>query len=618
METAPIKILMVCTANICRSPYAELRARALSGGRIEVSSAGVYGYVDHPIDHGMANELAKRGILSEEFRSRRLTKAMIDEADLVLTAEAGHRAHILDEWPGAVRKVFTFEQFVRALKDVDPGTTGRDLIAQAYAHRGQVRPDHDIPDPFQRGSVAAELAASALDKALTTILRRLDGTGAPAATVTDDQVDRRLAGVGVRIPDILLPREGVPLDTWAVVACDQFTSQPEYWREVEARVGTHPSTLRLIFPEVYLDQPGGTARIASINQAMRDYLAAGLFRTFPRTMFLVRRETGQGIVRWGLVVALDLEQYDWTPGSTTLIRATEGTILDRIPPRKAIRRDAPLELPHILVLISDAARRVIEPLAAKTHELTHVYDVDLMLGGGRVAAWAVDGQSDLAGVADGLVALRKDLDPANPLLFAMGDGNHSFATAKSIWDDVREGLTEQERATHPARFCLVELENIFDAGLTFEPIHRVLFGLSREAFEAALSGQCASFAFEGTDDVLARIADQSQQRFGYADADAVGAYTLTGPSASIPAGTLQKVIDGLVASGACEVDYIHGADVALELGRRPGNSALLLPPVAKETFFATIVADGALPRKTFSMGHAEDKRYYLEARRIAP
>lgn len=431
-------------------------------------------------------------------------------------------------------------------------------------------------------------------------------------------LDAQLAAVAVRVPDVLVPRPDVDLEKWAVVACDQFTSQPEYWQRVEDYVGQAPSTLRLIYPEAYLEEADPAARIAAINAAMGAYLEADLLRTLPHTMLLLRRTTGHGVVRWGLVTALDLEAYDWASDSRTLIRATEGTILDRIPPRKAIRKDAPLELPHILVLLSDDRRAVIEPLAARTSSLTAVYDTTLMEDGGRIQAWAVDGVEDLAGVARGLAALHAGLDADNPLLFAMGDGNHSFATAKSIWADLREGLTEAERADHPARFCLVELENIFDDGLEFEPIHRVLFGLTHAAFEAELAKHCGWFAFAAAtpEEAEALIEDQTVQRFAYADADVCGVYQLTKPQASIPAGTLQRVIDALIASGTCEVDYIHGADVTLELGRRPGNIALLLPPVAKDTFFASIVADGALPRKTFSMGHAADKRYYLEARRI--
>ena len=428
-----------------------------------------------------------------------------------------------------------------------------------------------------------------------------------------------LARVGVRVPDVLLPKPGTDLQAWAVVACDQFTSQRDYWNRVDVFVGDKPSTLRLIFPEAFLDEAEPQRRVAAINAAMRGYVDAGLFDEHRQTMVLVRREDGHGLVRWGLVVALDLEAYDWHAGSRTLIRATEGTIEDRIPPRKLIRRDAPLELPHIMVLISDPARSVIEPLAARADGFVPLYDTDLMQGGGHITGWAVRDEADLDAVAVALGALRADLDDANPLLFAMGDGNHSFATAKSIWTDVKATLPEDQWEGHPARYALVEVENIFDAGLEFEPIHRVLFGLSREAFEAELARHCSSFAFTeatGPEAALAAVADSAGQAFAYADADGAGVYTLIEPEASIPAGTIQRLIDALVGAGACEVDYIHGTDVTADLARRPGNVGVFLPPIPKDTFFASIVADGALPRKTFSLGHAEDKRYYLEARAI--
>lgn len=428
-----------------------------------------------------------------------------------------------------------------------------------------------------------------------------------------------LARVGVRVPDVLLPRPGIDLNAWAVVACDQFTSQPEYWQQVLEIVGDKPSTLNLIFPEVYLEQPDGGARIASINATMRRYLADDLFEAHPETLVLVRRETSHGAVRWGLMVTLDLEHYSWESDDRTLIRATEGTILDRLPPRVQVREDAVIELPHIMVLISDDARRVIEPLAADTRRLTQLYDTELMLGGGRVTGWAVNSNEDLTRVATGLESLNAELDPANPLLFAMGDGNHSFATAKSIWENIKSSLTAEEFENHPARYCLVELENIHDPGLEFEPIHRVLFGADRDVFEQTLAAHCTGFTRTTcTDlaDTLTQINHQGAQRFGYVDTDGFAVYSLDMPTASIAAGTLQRIIDSLVGRATAEVDYIHGADVTEELGRRSGNLGLLLPPVAKDAFFASIVADGTLPRKTFSLGEAEDKRYYLEGRRL--
>ena len=429
--------------------------------------------------------------------------------------------------------------------------------------------------------------------------------------------EQTLARIGVRLADILLPRPDVDLQRWAVVACDQYTAQSDYWAAVEDLVGDSPSALRLIYPEVYLGEPDPQSRIDAINASMRDYLERGLWDTYEETLLLVRRATTVGVVRWGVMVALDLERYSWNADDRTLIRATEGTILDRIPPRKRIRENAPLELPHIMVLISDAAGSVIEPLAAMSNDLTPVYDVGLMQGGGRVTGWAVPVQA-LPAFADALAALYDALDPTDPLLFAMGDGNHSFATAKSCWESLKTTLSDAERETHPARWALVEIENIFDQGIEFEPIHRVLFDTPREVFEAELARHCASFVVSPTDTaahLIERVSSATEQTFGYCDRSGYATYTLADPKASIPAGTLQAVIDALVAAGR-EVDYIHGTEATSAIGRRGANLGLFLPAIPKDSFFASIVADGALPRKTFSLGEADEKRYYLEARRI--
>ena len=429
--------------------------------------------------------------------------------------------------------------------------------------------------------------------------------------------EQTLARIGVRVADILLPGPDVDLQRWAVVACDQYTAQPDYWAEVEDVVGDAPSTLRLVYPEVYLNEADPHRRIDAINTTMRDYLERGLLDTYESTLVLVRRRTATGVVRWGVMVALDLERYSWNADDRTLIRATEGTILDRIPPRKRIRENAPLELPHIMVLISDPARSVIEPLAAVCGTLTPAYDVELMQHGGHVTGWAVPAEA-VPLFAEALAALHDGLEGADPLLFAMGDGNHSFATAKSCWDDLKPTLGDAERATHPARWALVELENIFDPGLEFEPIHRVLFDTPRDVFEAELALHCGSYRVspaDSSDELMRRVAASAEQTFGYCDRSGYATYTLSDPEASIPAGTLQAVIDALVAYGR-EVDYIHGAEATDQIGRRGSNLGLFLPAVPKDSFFASIVADGALPRKTFSLGQADDKRYYLEARGI--
>ena len=423
--------------------------------------------------------------------------------------------------------------------------------------------------------------------------------------------------MGIRTSDLMIPKKNIDLSKWAVVACDQFTSEKDYWKDVDKIVGKAPSTLRLIFPECYLEDGDGDKRISDINRNMSEYVEQDLFETYRDCFFLVKR-TCKGASRWGLMASLDLDRYSWEKDSKSLIRATEGTILSRIPPRKKIRKDAPLEIPHIMVLISDKDRSIIEPLSDKVDRLKEVYDVELMKNGGHLQAWLVDSDADKNAIADAFEKLYDALVPSNPLLFAMGDGNHSFATAKSCWEDIKQTLSEEERKTHPARFCLVELENIFDPGLVFEPIHRVLFNVPEEVFLAELDKNAEKVKTEkvGCRNCIAkRIADQDRQRFGYCTSDKHVVVTLEKPSANIAAGTLQKVIDSLISKGY-SVDYIHGADVTDKLGSEKGNIGLFLPAIDKATFFDTIIKDGALPRKTFSMGEANEKRYYMEARKI--
>ncbi|MBQ7508468.1 MAG: DUF1015 domain-containing protein [Spirochaetales bacterium] len=430
-------------------------------------------------------------------------------------------------------------------------------------------------------------------------------------------IKERLQAMGLEAADIMIPKKEIDPSAWAVVACDQFTSEKEYWEDADRIAGKKPSTLRLIFPECYLEDGDGDRRIADINRTMKEYVDENLFDTYRECFFLVKRTCGSAC-RWGLMAALDLDRYSWEKDSKSLIRATEGTILSRIPPRKKIRKDAPLEIPHIMVLISDSRRSVIEPLAAETSKLKKAYDFELMKNGGHLEAWVVDSERDMEQVTSAFEVLYRELDPANPLLFAMGDGNHSFATAQSCWEDIKQTLSEEERKTHPARFCLVELENIFDPGLVFEPIHRVLFNVPEDVFLEELKKTASDVSLEtvGCRNCIAKkIADQGEQRFGYCTADKHVVATLKNPAANIAAGTLQKVIDALLAKGY-SVDYIHGADVTDKLGSEKGNIGLFLPAIDKGTFFDTIIKDGALPRKTFSMGEANEKRYYMEARAI--
>lgn len=436
--------------------------------------------------------------------------------------------------------------------------------------------------------------------------------------------ERYQNNVAVQVPRVLLPKKGTNYHKWAVVACDQFTSQPEYWEEAKRIVGKAPSTLELILPEAYLEKPGEKERISAIKASMRAYLDEGVLEEKPQGFVLVTR-TVEGNTRTGLVMALDLEAYDYQKGSTTPIRATEGTIVSRIPPRLKIREGAPIELPHILVLIDDPDRTVIEPLALKKAKLTKLYDTDLMQDGGHITGHLVDAEDDILGVLGALEQLkdaekfRAKYGDHAPLLFAMGDGNHSFATAKAYWEKVKETLPESERADHPARYALVEVENVHDDGIVFEPIHRVVFGVSgNRAIETLLrlfkeQNGCARVelgrmpsAQSGDTHILPFLTGEVE-----------GAFIVSCPKSQLAVGTLQAAIDALLAEvPGTEVDYIHGAEVVKELSKKGGAIGFLLPAMKKSEFFPTVVYDGALPRKTFSMGEANEKRYYMECRRI--
>lgn len=427
-------------------------------------------------------------------------------------------------------------------------------------------------------------------------------------------------GVGVLVPEILLPREGTDYAKWAVVACDQYTSEPEYWADARAFIGDAPSTLDLFLPEAFLGEPDEGERIAKIRANMRRYCEENILRKLPQGFVLTRRSCN-GLTRHGLVLALDLEAYDYSKGSQTLIRATEGTIEDRIPPRLRIRDGATIELPHILVLIDDPTHSVIEPLAAQTEKMEQLYDSDLMASGGHICGWLVDNEAQIAQALQALTALA---DPAAfaekypgkaPLLFAMGDGNHSFATAKANWEKLKTGLCEAERAEHPARYALVEIENVHDEGIVFEPIHRVIFHADAAALEsirAELEKQ------NGEAHIIENGAQAGEGHvLPFVTAEKSGAFFVPHPKQQLPVGTLQTALDAILPTlDGAEIDYIHGADVVEKLAAKGHATGFILPAMEKGELFPTVIYDGALPRKTFSMGEANEKRYYLECRSL--
>ena len=416
-------------------------------------------------------------------------------------------------------------------------------------------------------------------------------------------------GLGFYPADILLPAEA-DLKRWSVVACDQYTSEPEYWQRVEERVGSAPSALRLILPEYKLAQGDVTADITAINRTMEEYRQQNLFRELPDTLVYVERTLSSGKTRRGLVGMSELDSYDYTPGSPSLIRATEGTVLSRIPPRVAVRKDASLELPHIMLLIDDRERTIIESLAAETDKMEQLYSFDLMENGGHIAGWRLN-RDQLERVASGLRALaqpeafaaRYQVEDKPVLLFAVGDGNHSLATAKAACALRRE---QEPESAALAAYALTEVVNLQDDALEFEPIHRVVFGVD---VKKAIASLIAAYpgAYEGRGE---------GHRLVYVSAEGEGCVTVPEPAAQLAVGTLQSWLDAYLKVNGGEVDYIHGEAVTRELASRPGNLGFLLPAMGKDQLFRTVICDGVLPRKTFSMGEAQDKRFYLEARAI--
>ena len=442
--------------------------------------------------------------------------------------------------------------------------------------------------------------------------------------------------LGILIPEVYFPRPGIDLTKWAVIAVDQFTSQPEYWDQVAHIVGAAPSTFHLTLPEIYLEQPGEAERIQRIQATSRQYLDEGVLQ--PRTGLIYVERTAKGKTRKGLMVCLDLECYDYTKGSTSLIRATEGTIVERLPPRMKIREGAALELPHILVLIDDPQRTVIEPIGAAATRLEKLYDFDLMLDSGHLTGYAVNDPALEDAVVAALrelarpdtFAAKYDITTDRPvLLFAMGDGNHSLATAKAIWEKIKPTVGLH----HPARYALVEIENVHDEGLEFEPIHRVLFNLQQDFFAALKHtfGENLTYTpVASAEEMISRVdAAHSHAAHGHAAVQSIGlvgggvgktfgVIEVAHPASNLPVGTIQSFLDAfLKASGAEKIDYVHGHDVTVRLGSQPGNVGIYLPGMDKDELFKTVILDGALPRKTFSMGEAAEKRFYMEARKIA-
>lgn len=400
--------------------------------------------------------------------------------------------------------------------------------------------------------------------------------------------------------NILLPQKNTNMYQWSVVACDQYTSQEDYWKEVENIVKDKPSTLNLIFPEVYLGKDD--SRVDDVHKKMKQYIDQHILEERIQDGFvLVERQTESGI-RLGLVGVIDLEEYDFTPGSSSLIRATEGTIQSRIPPRLKIRDGADIELPHVMVLIDDPHKQLIEFLYEQREELSLLYDTDLMLKGGHIKGYAITGEKSKE-VNEMLYKLQAE---SNGFFLAVGDGNHSLATAKAYWEKVKKELST-EQSDHPARFAMVELVNLHSPALIFEPIHRVMFNIDVNNFVDRFKDYLDSHKIEYTHGNDIVIIDKDKELN----------FALSHTNGRLPVDILQHFIDEyLEIHKDVSIDYVHGDEALLSLGQKEGNCGIRLGAIDKNTLFPAIAAGGVLPRKTFSMGEAHEKRYYIECRKI--
>jgi uncharacterized protein (DUF1015 family) len=465
---------------------------------------------------------------------------------------------------------------------------------------------------------------------------------------------------GLTVPEILLPAATTDLKAWAVIACDQHTQDREYWKRCEATAAGKPSTLHIILPEVYLGDADKQERIKSIHSAMENYLKDDVFSAAKKCFIYIERTTSYGRVRKGLVTALDLEAYEWEPDSKALVRATEATIVERIPPRMEIRRGAALESPHIMLLANDKAKKLVEQTGELAKKNPATYSTDLMENSGSIKGWIVDSEEEMNHVQAALETLKKDGTGADgsSFLFAVGDGNHSLATAKAVWNEFKlknGGIKGTDGRisipagfeNHNARYALVEIVNIYDDGLTFEPIHRVLFNMKDT--DADLLTQTLCKKLGGTAEVCGskkELNDKVSASKGFigivTQKSGSPVYTLIRTDITdLVVSKLQPALDEFLkaaqdsaanggntaGSGASkdaatstaqkpEIDYIHGSDEVFRLGEKQNSIGILLPPIAKESFFSTIAGNGPLPRKSFSMGEASEKRFYFECRAL--
>ena len=410
--------------------------------------------------------------------------------------------------------------------------------------------------------------------------------------------------------NIMIPKN-VDMHKWSVVACDQYTSEPDYWNEVENIVGDSPSTLNLILPEIYLEESNVEERIKKINENMKKMIDEDIFEEYKDSMIYLERTQSDGKVREGLMGIVDLEDYSYEKGSQTLIRATEKTVIERIPPRMKVRENALLELPHIMILIDDEKKDIIESLKTKVTDQDVVYNFDLMQNGGHIKGYKLNNNvieeviSKLESLADKDYFEQKyNVSDNGVLLFAMGDGNHSLATAKACYEKLKETMTEEEYLNNPARYALVELVNLHSDALEFEAIHRVIFDTDVEDLLNNL------YHYYDINE------NGVGQKFRIVTKDFDKTLYIKNPKSNIAVGSIQMFLDEYLGNHKGKIDYIHGEDVTKDFGSKDNNIVIIFDAMGKEELFKTVILDGALPRKTFSMGHSYDKRFYLEARKI--
>lgn len=410
--------------------------------------------------------------------------------------------------------------------------------------------------------------------------------------------------------NILLPKN-TDMTKWSVVACDQYTSEPEYWNDVEKIVGDAPSTLKLTLPEIYLEDENVSERIAKINSNMKALLDEDFFNEYKDSMIYLERTQSDGKIREGLIGVVDLEAYSYEKGAETPIRATEKTVIERIPPRVKIRENAPLELPHIMILIDDDKKQIIENLKNKVSENDIVYDFDLMKNGGHVKGYLLNEETmdevdkGLKELADKEVFAKKyDVNNKEVLLFAMGDGNHSLATAKACYEKLKETMSEEEYLNNPARYALVELVNLHSPALEFEAINRVIFNTEPEKLLNSLK-EYYQINKDGNGQKIEVITNDVDEK-----------WYIENPKSNIAVGSIQIFLDEYLKNNEGKIDYIHGEETTKNLAKQSGNVGFIFEAMTKNELFKTVILDGSLPRKTFSMGHSYDKRYYLESRKI--